>query len=396
MDPVLYMYEATRDFVERGGSVLVVIAWVIMFMWTLIIERLLYFSSEHRRNIRGAWKAIQERDDTESWHAVAIRDAWISRISMRLHSGIPLIRTLAALCPLLGLLGTVTGMIAIFDVMAIVGSSSARAVAAGVSTATITTMAGMVGALSGIFPAAYLARRAREHTEEVSKERAAAQAAPPGPLTGLSRRSRVVASFCGAVVVTFLLLFLMEELIVTGKKALTDSQSFHTLDFVRVKREDTIERKILKPDRPETPDQAPEMPAPEQDLDLEPGQEVTGVRMASARTDSLVNVEIGRSTGYGIQEGDYLPLVKVAPIYPRRAASRGLEGWVMLRFTVTASGSVKDVVVIESSDPIFEKAAVQAAMKFKYKPRVVDGIAVEVPGVINRISFFVEEDEEDA
>ena len=90
-------------------------------------------------------------------------------------------------------------------------------------------------------------------------------------------------------------------------------------------------------------------------------------------------------------DGDYLPIVKVAPIYPRRAQSRGIEGYVIVEFIVTKNGSVRDAIVIEAKpENIFNQAAMDAALKFKYKPRVVDGVAMEVAGVQNKISFQIE------
>jgi protein TonB len=92
-----------------------------------------------------------------------------------------------------------------------------------------------------------------------------------------------------------------------------------------------------------------------------------------------------------IAEGDYLPIVRVAPVYPARALSRGLEGFVDLSFTVTTTGSVEDPIVLQSTSSLFERAAIRAVLKFKYKPRVVDGVPVSVPGVKTRISFQLEE-----
>ncbi len=93
--------------------------------------------------------------------------------------------------------------------------------------------------------------------------------------------------------------------------------------------------------------------------------------------------------GFGISDGEYLPIVKVAPVYPARALQRGLEGYVIVEFTVTPAGTTRDAVVVESTSTLFERAAVEAALKFKYKPRVIDGEAVEVPGVQNKISFEI-------
>ena len=103
------------------------------------------------------------------------------------------------------------------------------------------------------------------------------------------------------------------------------------------------------------------------------------------------NTDIGGPGGMNIAEGDYLPIVRVAPVYPARALSRGLEGYVDLEFTVTTAGTVRDPIVIFSTSSLFERAALRAVLKFKYKPRVVDGVPVDVPGVKTRISFQIEE-----
>ena len=90
-------------------------------------------------------------------------------------------------------------------------------------------------------------------------------------------------------------------------------------------------------------------------------------------------------------DGEYLPIVKVAPVYPRRALQRGIEGFVIVEFTVTKQGTVRDPIVVEANPSgIFEQAAMDAAMKFKYKPRVVNGEATEVSGVQNRITFQID------
>ena len=153
-------FEAIRDFMELGGPVLRWIAVTIFLMWVLIVERIMYFRTTMRsmaKQIHDDWESRPER---RSWNAHQIRELMISRFSMDTNKGIPTIQTLVALCPLLGLLGTVTGMISVFQVMAASGSGNVRAMAAGVSQATVPTMAGMVGALSGVLLVTLLSRRA--------------------------------------------------------------------------------------------------------------------------------------------------------------------------------------------------------------------------------------------
>ena len=160
-------FDAIRAFMEQGGNVLYLILVVTFAMWVLIIERLWFYSLEykkHRNRVVGAWEARAER---KSWYAHKIRLAMISEITYNLFQGVNLIKTLVALCPLVGLLGTVTGMIDVFDVMGSQGSSNARAMAAGVSKATIPTMAGMVAALSGVFLSTYIERRAKREAERL-------------------------------------------------------------------------------------------------------------------------------------------------------------------------------------------------------------------------------------
>lgn len=158
-------FEAIRDFMNLGGPVLRAIAVTIFLMWVFIAERLLFFRTsmkEMSRQIHDSWEARQER---RSWHAHQIRELMISRFSEASNKGIHVIQTLVALCPLLGLLGTVTGMISVFQVMAVSGSGNVRAMAAGVSQATVPTMAGMVGALSGVLLVTLLTRRAAREVE---------------------------------------------------------------------------------------------------------------------------------------------------------------------------------------------------------------------------------------
>jgi len=160
-------FEAIRGFIELGGDVLWAILVVLLMMWTLIIERYWYFFRvlpQRRRDIVNAWR---ERSESQSWYAGRIREEMISQLSLEMKRNVPTIQTLIAVCPLLGLLGTVTGMVAVFDVMAFFGTGNARAMAAGVSQATIPTMAGMVAALSGLYFGSHLERKSEIESERL-------------------------------------------------------------------------------------------------------------------------------------------------------------------------------------------------------------------------------------
>lgn len=157
------LWDGFLAFLDRGGDVLVPIFVVAVVLWLLLIERIWYMRFSHPRTVRRAVVEWSARPERASWHAEQIRAQIVSETSQRLKWSLPLINTLIALCPLLGLLGTVTGMIEVFNVMALVGSGNARALASGVSMATIPTMSGMVVALSGLYFAARLERRARRH-----------------------------------------------------------------------------------------------------------------------------------------------------------------------------------------------------------------------------------------
>jgi len=142
-------FEAIRDFMELGGPVLRWIAVTIFLMWVLIVERIMFFRSTMKsmaEEILGRWEARPER---KSWNAHRIREGMISKFKMETNRSIPMIQTLVALCPLLGLLGTVTGMIKVFEVMAGSGSGNVRGTAAGVAQATVATRGWLGGATSG-------------------------------------------------------------------------------------------------------------------------------------------------------------------------------------------------------------------------------------------------------
>ena len=153
---IIGILESIRDFMETGGPVLWIILVTAFLMWVLIIERYWFIRLTYPRLVRNAVAQWNARDDHHSWYAHRIREELISRISVSLHKGLVILNTLVALCPLMGLLGTVFGMVQVFDIMAVTGSGNARLMASGISMATIPTMAGMVVALSGLYFSARL------------------------------------------------------------------------------------------------------------------------------------------------------------------------------------------------------------------------------------------------
>lgn len=204
------------------------------------------------------------------------------------------------------------------------------------------------------------------------------------------------------VVVTLALFYLMQYLIQSSGSALTEDNIGNLVDFVRVKQDNEVETKQRKPKKPPPPDEPPPE-TPPQDFNVNVDQNA----FSMSGIDAGMNVDIGGG-GFGISDGEYLPIVKVQPQYPRRALSRGMTGWVIVEFTVTEQGLVADPVVVsncgwiknarnegecfDSPNSVFDSAATKAALKFKYKPKVIDGQPVATAGVQNKITFELVED----
>ncbi len=157
-----------NNFLLLGGDVLLLIAAAICLMWGFITERALFFYVRYpakARQIQAMWAA---RADHHSWEAHQIRLALLNAMRQQTRAYINTVKTVVAICPLLGLLGTVTGMIAVFDVMASAGMGNPRLMADGVAKATVPTMAGMVGALSGVFAIYWLEWQAKRRIDALA------------------------------------------------------------------------------------------------------------------------------------------------------------------------------------------------------------------------------------
>ncbi len=204
--------------------------------------------------------------------------------------------------------------------------------------------------------------------------------------------ARVGIATALSVVVTLGLLFLMQSLI---NEDLGQDEQQETRRIADIRMPDTeieTQYEAAKPNKPEQPEnQPPDVPEPEFDS---PDVDAAALNMAAPGMD----MNMGMGTGGNFSgDGEYMPIVAVAPEYPRRAASRGIEGFVTVQFTVTSNGSTKDVEVVDAVDTdgretsIFNRAAIRAAERFKFRPRVIDGEPVEVAGVSYRFVFELED-----
>jgi len=156
---------AIKAFMASGGPILAWIAVLTFVMWTLIFERIWYFRGDLKSDVDAALDAWEAREERKSWNAHQIRDALISRVTEKINVNLDMISALVMLAPLLGLMGTVTGMIEVFNVLAVTGGGDVKSMAGGVSKATIPTMAGMVAALSGVFGNTLITRTAERESQ---------------------------------------------------------------------------------------------------------------------------------------------------------------------------------------------------------------------------------------
>ncbi|MFA7555967.1 MAG: energy transducer TonB [Spongiibacteraceae bacterium] len=189
-----------------------------------------------------------------------------------------------------------------------------------------------------------------------------------------------------AALVTVGLFYLMPLLIEMADKTFDDKPATKIADITMPDREIETKLKEVKPEKPDDPEEPPpDLDQPDlDDVDVNPD----AVNMSPQIS---ADVNIGMGNGLGGADGEYLPIVKVAPMYPRRANSRGVEGYCIVEYTVTKNGSIKDPVAVDCQPSgYFERASIKAAEKFKYKPRVIDGEGIDVLGVQNKFTFELE------
>lgn len=216
-------------------------------------------------------------------------------------------------------------------------------------------------------------------------------APPPPPHTHRSLRQqqvsalmRFLAPFALASIAMVGLFWLLYALIASTTGVEGNSEILPTVDFVRLAKNFEIESRERKPppEMPDRPEAPPEVPV--QQVQIQgPTNTNVSINMSLENT-----TQVKSNFGLSSTDGEYLPIVKVAPMYPARAQSQGIEGWVLVQFTVTEAGTVTNPVVIEAQPAgVFDEAAKKAVLKFKYKPRVEDGKPIAVPNVQHLIRF---------
>ena len=196
---------------------------------------------------------------------------------------------------------------------------------------------------------------------------------------------RLLIAIVLAGIITLGLFFLMQSLIKSGDTTLSEPPRGSVLDFVRVKQEEVVqqkEREIKKPPKPEAP--PPDVQQPQMEAATPDGGGASLDFAADLGTDVALDGGLALESG----DGEYVPIQRVAAVYPRRAMQRGIQGYVIVEFTVGRSGAVQEPIVLEAKpEGIFEQAAIDAVLKFKYKPRVINGESTAVAGVQTRIEF---------
>ena len=190
---------------------------------------------------------------------------------------------------------------------------------------------------------------------------------------------KISVIFTGSALLTLIIFYLMQALIAVGDVELNE-KGIRIADVTMPDRDLELLMDIERPEEEEPP---PETMPPE--FDMTPPADLDN---ATPRPKFDFK---GRKSGV-FADGSYVPIFKVPPLYPRRAQERGIEGCVMLEFAVTKVGAVRDPVVLWSiPSGIFDRAAMRSALKFKYKPQIRDGEAIEVRGVLNQITFIIED-----
>ncbi|HBS42781.1 MAG TPA: protein TonB [Oceanospirillales bacterium] len=199
--------------------------------------------------------------------------------------------------------------------------------------------------------------------------------------------TRLGGAFILALAATIAVFWVMQSLIHSGGSVLKPEDYGRIHSFVMNKQDDDVQTKDRQPKKPPVAPKEPPKPDMVKPELMSSNSSDLFVGALDFATDLALDAGLAGAGG----DGEMMPIVKVAPTYPRRAAQRGIEGYVVVEFTVSSLGTVIDPVVIEAEPPgMFDSAAIDAVKKFKYKPQMSDGKAVDVPGVRNIIRFELE------
>jgi len=269
-----------------------------------------------------------------------------------------------------------------------IGNNPSRALAAGTANVNFGLIPQMVAGLSAILSGTILNRSVRDQRIPWQMHSLTSTRNAPSPVSVLLNTLRWILAAVAAVVITMVLLFIMQTLIKTGETVIQKIVAVEYADFIRVRADERVETRAEKPKKM-MPEEMPEMLDPREPLEQDAGGIKIGYAMSGLTRDRM-NLA-GMIGDFGSPDGEFMPLVRVAPIYPHRARVQAIEGWVMLEFTITKTGTVTSIRVIESSHVMFESTAVRALEKFKYRPRIVNGQPVAVSGVEYQITFQLED-----
>ena len=185
-------------------------------------------------------------------------------------------------------------------------------------------------------------------------------------------------------IVMVVALFLIMRTLIDGDFVNPEVDDRMVAELVRLPDDIELQNSTPKPDKAEDPEEPPP------DMEMEQLDVNMDVDIENVAPRANINISIGTGT-MAQGDGEYLPIVKVAPIYPRRAQTRGISGYCIVEYTVTTSGAIRDPRAVDCQPSgVFDKASVKASLKFKYKPRVVDGEPIEVAGVRNKFTYELE------
>ena len=205
--------------------------------------------------------------------------------------------------------------------------------------------------------------------------------------------SRFLASLLLGVAVTLVLFFIMQALIDSGDQAYRSDSDGQIMEFVRIKDDESLSLKDRrKPKKPEPPKEPPPPPKMIVEKQVKPTMNKVKIDIPNIDLPTIAGGGpfLGNWAGNPLAEGDVLPIVRIDPQWPREALVEGIEGYVIVEVIIAADGSVASAVVLESVPRrLFDRNVIRAVLKWKFKPRIINGVAVE-RRAIQRLDFSLD------